>query len=352
VSDLADNIGKGSPINIKIPTSVHVDQLSVPVMFSAPIPQAPIINAGGGVRITAVNVSGSFQEWSVNLSADQVSVVPAAGAGVAGVQLVEVNGGVALLISDPSVKVAVESGNLIYEVNIGTVSLETTKVVLSVAGKEITSVDMPSAGFILSDGAKMNGSIAIKMPSIGGSTGGTGSLIGSDVVLSWPTLDEVSSYHVFTSTDRFSWNLNSWVNTTSNTFTDAGATLDQNIQYYVVRPVYDGIESASSKIFAKVKKIFSYNPSKTNVNWVSIPYNGTFKKASDIVSALEPSGTNTKISGIAKWDAKTQTSIGYGYVAGPGWIGTDFDITPGDGVYLSLSGNTPSFDWAVNLIDV
>jgi hypothetical protein len=347
ISDLSDNIGTGSPINIKIPTSVHVDQLSVPVMFSQPIPQAPIVSAGGGVRITAVNVSGSWQQWDLNLSADQVSIVPAAGASVAGVQLVEVNGGIALLISDPSVEVAIESGNLIYKVSIGTVSLNTTKVVLSIAGKEITSVDMPSAGFILSDGAKMNGSIAIKMPSIGGSTGGSGSFIGSDLVLSWPTLDEVSSYHVFTSTDRFNWNLGSWTNITSNTFTDAGAALDPSTYYYIVRPVYDGIESASSQIFAKVKKAFSYNPSKTNVNWLSIPYNSTFKKASNIVSALEPSGTNTKISGIAKWDAKTQTSMGYGYVAGPGWIGTDFDINPGDGVYISLSGNSQSFDWDI-----
>jgi hypothetical protein len=170
---------------------------------------------------------------------------------------------------------------------------------------------------------------------------------GSDIVFNWGGIPDALSYHIHETTDRFSWNFSQYQETASNTFRISGAATEQSVKYYLVKVLNQSMGEYKSKIISKVNKAFSYNPSKTNVNWLSVPYDSTFKKASDIVAAIEPGGTNTKISGIAKWDAKTQTSMGYGYVAGPGWIGTDFDINPGDGVYISLSGNSQSFDWDI-----
>jgi Tol biopolymer transport system component len=170
---------------------------------------------------------------------------------------------------------------------------------------------------------------------------------GSDVVLTLDDTGDVLSYQIHETTDRFSWNFSQYQETASNSSRTTGAAPEQPIKYYLVRALNQSMGEYKSKIVAEVSKTFSYNPSKTNVNWISVPYDCNFKKASDIVAAIEPSSTNTKISGIAKWDAKTQTSMGYGYVAGPGWIGTDFDINPGDGVYISLSGNSQSFDWDI-----
>jgi hypothetical protein len=170
---------------------------------------------------------------------------------------------------------------------------------------------------------------------------------GSDTVLSLGSIPDALSYQIHETTDRFSWNFSQYQETASSTIRVTGTDAEKPVKCYIVKVLNQSMGEYKSKIVAEVSKTFSYNPSKTNVNWISVPYDCNFKKASDIVAAIEPSGTNTKVSGIAKWDAKTQTSMGYGYVAGPGWIGTDFDINPGDGVYISLSGNSQSFDWNI-----
>jgi len=86
-----------------------------------------------------------------------------------------------------------------------------------------------------------------------------------------------------------------------------------------------------------------------NVNWISLPFTGTYAQASDIVRHIEGGtgpGTNTKIVEVVKWNPATQTIIRYFYAAG-GWTGTDFAISPGDGIYLRISS---SFTWQPSLV--
>jgi hypothetical protein len=99
-----------------------------------------------------------------------------------------------------------------------------------------------------------------------------------------------------------------------------------------------------------VELSFSLDPPiPGNLNWISLPYTSTYAVASDIVMDIEGStgpGANTKITEIAKWDAATQTLIKYSWTAS-GWMGTDFVINPGDGIYLKIVTN---FTWTPMLI--
>ena len=86
-----------------------------------------------------------------------------------------------------------------------------------------------------------------------------------------------------------------------------------------------------------------------NVNWLSLPFTGTYALASDLVRQIEGGtgpGTNTKITEVVKWNAATQTIVRYFYTAG-GWSGADFSISPGDGIYFRI---TSSFTWTPSLI--
>jgi len=56
---------------------------------------------------------------------------------------------------------------------------------------------------------------------------------------------------------------------------------------------------------------------------------------------------NTKIIEVAKWNPTTQTLLRYTYVAGTGWLGSDFAINPGDGIYFRI---VASFTWPVRLV--
>ena len=99
-----------------------------------------------------------------------------------------------------------------------------------------------------------------------------------------------------------------------------------------------------------VELSFNLNPPiLSNVNWISLPYTSTYAKASDMVIDIEGSigpGANTKITEVAKWDSATQTVITYAWTAS-GWLGTDFMINPGDGIYLKI---VASFTWTPRLI--
>jgi hypothetical protein len=104
--------------------------------------------------------------------------------------------------------------------------------------------------------------------------------------------------------------------------------------------------------------VFAYNGSgATNVNWVSLPYSGMYTNASDIVTDIEGGiGANTdqKIDRISLWDPVSQGIVGnYAYRAGGAfnrWMGNNFVITPGSGVFIEMSGNTPTFTWTPALL--
>ena len=109
---------------------------------------------------------------------------------------------------------------------------------------------------------------------------------------------------------------------------------------------------------SKIAHSFNFNEGEiTNLNWLSLPYSGMYKHASDIVTDIEGStgaGSDVKINAIALWDAATQDAgTSYFYRSGKmfnRWIGTDFEIKPGDGIFLQLSGATSTFDWTPALL--
>jgi len=95
---------------------------------------------------------------------------------------------------------------------------------------------------------------------------------------------------------------------------------------------------------------FSKNqPSRENINWISLPYTSTYATASDVVMHIEGStgpSANTKITEVAKWNPVTQALAVYAWTP-TGWSGDNFSIAPGDGIYLRIVAD---FTWTPNLI--
>ncbi|TLZ52778.1 MAG: hypothetical protein E6K18_02095, partial [Methanobacteriota archaeon] len=93
----------------------------------------------------------------------------------------------------------------------------------------------------------------------------------------------------------------------------------------------------------------AYPPPNANINWFSLPWTATYARASDVVRDIAGGigpGTNTKIDVIAKWDPTTQSVITFSYAPG-GWGGTDFVLSPGDGIYFHV---VATFSWTPRLI--
>ncbi|MDG6219942.1 MAG: right-handed parallel beta-helix repeat-containing protein [Candidatus Thermoplasmatota archaeon] len=186
---------------------------------------------------------------------------------------------------------------------------------------------------------------------------------GSDIVLGWGHVEwggNVDRFNVYRSLDRFAVFPGGWSLIGDGVFVqshvDAGVYVDGNTYFYVVvprNPVYVG---PGSEVVVKQSRTFTRNAANSNVMWVSIPYNSGITQASDIVVALEGgtgAGTNLKIEAIFKWDPVAQSSSEfYGYTPSPpalrGWnSGTNFAISPGDGIAIALSATATTFDWVI-----
>ncbi len=167
-----------------------------------------------------------------------------------------------------------------------------------------------------------------------------------DVILTWDPLPGSVYYNVYESQDRFatfpsSWNLLG--SPMSSPYTAVGHGTDGLTHFYIVR-AFDGIGESPNSTMA-VKKTFSFtqSPVNSNIQWFSLPYVSDYLLASDIASELGP----TKIDVIGKWDPTIQRAIVYYYARGQ-WRGTDFTISAGDGLYLSIR---QSFEWNITGID-
>ncbi len=165
-------------------------------------------------------------------------------------------------------------------------------------------------------------------------------LVGSDVHLSWSPLPSAVSYRVYETQDRFAsfpsgWNLIG--SPPASPFIATGHGTDGLTHFYIVRG-YDGSQESPNSTMG-VKKTFSFTHSSatSNIQWFSLPYASNYTRASDIASELG----STKIDVIGKWDPVQQRAIVFYYARGK-WRGTDFNITAGDGLYLSVSR---SFEW-------
>ncbi len=108
---------------------------------------------------------------------------------------------------------------------------------------------------------------------------------------------------------------------------------------------------------------FVYYGEANNKYYLSVPYTVTDYNydgqltSRDLVVAIEGDtgeGTNTKISKVMKWDAELGGYSERFYYeedpfSGSGWYGTDFPISPGDGIGFFVESN---FTWNPELIDL
>jgi hypothetical protein len=163
--------------------------------------------------------------------------------------------------------------------------------------------------------------------------------------LNWlPSLNS-DEYRIYNSTDRFvnfeSWNL---LGTTTGTSFQHTNGMIMQTQYYIVRGYNTtGGEGPPSSMGVCAYRSFSTGGQPSSQNWISLPYNSMYKKASDIAGEL----TESKVTVLGKWDPARQKSIVYWYFRGK-WRGTDFDIESGDGLWFRAVSD---FEWYVNGTD-
>ena len=139
-----------------------------------------------------------------------------------------------------------------------------------------------------------------------------------------------------------------WLGTNWN---EDASSLSSNAFYLHAIADFDWIIAGTDK---NAQLAFYYNTSKANANKRMIPYTSAYSRASDIVSEIEGStgaGSDSKINKIALWNPISQSYIIYGYDSRfETWLGTNFDIKPGDAVNIYPSGNSASFTWQPSLV--
>ncbi len=161
----------------------------------------------------------------------------------------------------------------------------------------------------------------------------------STVRLTWISVPGADSYNIYESGDRFvafPWTM---LGTTITTTFDANHLADGLTHYYIVRAVESGIEGANSTMGVKIDKAIGYSAASSNIYWFSLPYQSSYAKASDISTEL----TSTQITVVAKWDPDKQKPVLW-YNFRSKWRGTDFTISPGDGLYI---GSVSAFSWVI-----
>ena len=152
------------------------------------------------------------------------------------------------------------------------------------------------------------------------------------VRLSWAPPMGADSYRVYATTDRFApfpWDV---VGTTTDTWFDLrGHLSDGADHFYVVRAISHGLEGPMSGVAVKAAVDMTYDPGRTNIAWLSLPYRSGISRASDLAALIG----KDRIDVIGRWDATRQESTVYYHTGGP-WRGVDFPIAPGDGLYVGL----------------
>ncbi|MCJ2562990.1 MAG: Ig-like domain-containing protein, partial [Candidatus Thermoplasmatota archaeon] len=169
-----------------------------------------------------------------------------------------------------------------------------------------------------------------------------------DVTIVWDLVGGATSYHVYSTTDRFEpW---PWANmidvaAPATTAILAGHLSDGLDHYYIVRAYNDvlGKESGNSTMGAKLNRNFVASPMASSIYWMSIPYRSIYTSASDVANEL----TQSKVNVIAKWDREKQEMTSYYFARGK-WRGRDFTLSPGDGFYVSAVSD---FAWYINGTD-
>jgi hypothetical protein len=127
---------------------------------------------------------------------------------------------------------------------------------------------------------------------------------------------------------------------TSEPWFNATGHLDDGFpHYYVVRAVVGSAEGPNSTMAVKLPLVVPFDPGRTNLYWLSLPYRNGFGRASDIAGAL-PAGS---LDIVARWDPENAT-LPYHYYFRDAWRGQDFPIRVGEGFLL---GSLRPFSWVV-----
>jgi len=161
----------------------------------------------------------------------------------------------------------------------------------------------------------------------------------STVRLTWRAVPDADSYRIYESANRFAafpWGV---LGTTTAITFDANHLADGQTHFYIVRAVKSSLEGANSTMGVKIAKSIDYSPTSANIYWFSLPYHSSYARASDISTEL----TSTKVSVVAKWNPAAQKPYLWYYFRNK-WRGTDFTISPGDGLYV---GSVSVFSWAI-----
>jgi len=171
-----------------------------------------------------------------------------------------------------------------------------------------------------------------------------------NMILKWDPVTGASEYRIYESQNSFAawpWALLGTVIAPTTQYTHAGAHDDSQDHFYIVR-AYEPLcaESTNSTMGAKAHLSFTMpvNPNLTDINWLSLPYNTIYTKASDITGEL----TEAKIRVVGKWNPAKQKAITYTYAKGK-WRGSDFSISPGEGIFIA--GLQTDFYWVINGTD-
>jgi len=116
-------------------------------------------------------------------------------------------------------------------------------------------------------------------------------------------------------------------------FTDIDALLDTSSDYYVVTAVAaTGEESlVPSSVSGSTHLDLVYNPSGSNRYWLAVPAINPYNTASGVGNAA------LNISKVIRWDPLTQSEQDYDVTT---VTGTDFALTPGEGVAIEITANT------------
>jgi hypothetical protein len=122
------------------------------------------------------------------------------------------------------------------------------------------------------------------------------------------------------------------------TFIDTDAVIDNDDYYYLVMAVdvFDN-RSKKSNMGFKLKKSLEENPSATDKNWVSLPYNSEYGFFSDITLEFSPNGV--PLYKITKRDP-SQMYASRVWIGFPiGWTG-DYTVEKGEMYEKSVDGDT------------
>ena len=174
----------------------------------------------------------------------------------------------------------------------------------------------------------------------------------NDVYLDWPkvtkdidgNIESLDFYRIFRGTtagfvpDRVG--LSNQIGTaTKSYYKDTNALLAATNYFYRVVAVDNaGNESVDlSNLAYKLHQSLTYDGNRSNIHWLSLLWQSIYSTADEFVRDLNEGATGvcTKVFG---WDLATQSPVSWFYYKGQ-WVGTDFDLTPGHAIGVTISAD-------------